>query len=316
MTSTSASLPLERLRCPVCGEAIVSEWRCSAGHGFKTVGEQPVLIDFDRSIIRADAISDAGMSSPVARRDHNRSLLKRVFMGVNAPAIAAADYLGRALARPARILVVGGGEIGSGAEGLYDLDCEVVAFDVYPSPITTLVADAHHMPFADATFDAVWIQAVLEHVLEPDVVVAEIHRVLKPQGLIFADTPFLQGVHEGAYDFTRFTLGGHRWLFRRFEEIAAGRTGGPGVGLAWSLKGFVRALTGSDQAGKVAAASVGWLRWFDRRSRKAEDFAAGVFFLGRRSETTLRPSDMPAYYRSRGDEASRSGGPWRTERPL
>ena len=34
------------------------------------------------------------------------------------------------------------------------------------------------------SFDGVMIQAVLEHVLEPTRVVAEIHRVLKPDGLL------------------------------------------------------------------------------------------------------------------------------------
>ncbi|CAH2407660.1 hypothetical protein MES5069_620012 [Mesorhizobium escarrei] len=32
----------------------------------------------------------------------------------------------------------------------------------------------------------------------------------------------MQQVHEGAYDFTRFTELGHRWLFRRFETISRG----------------------------------------------------------------------------------------------
>jgi len=57
-------------------------------------------------------------------------------------------------------------------------------------------------------FDAVWIQAVLEHVLDPVRVVAEIHRVLRPGGLVYSEIPFMQEVHEGAYDFTRFRLSG------------------------------------------------------------------------------------------------------------
>jgi ubiquinone/menaquinone biosynthesis C-methylase UbiE len=32
----------------------------------------------------------------------------------------------------------------------------------------------------------VWIQAVLEHVLDPPIVVAEIYRVLRPGGLVYA----------------------------------------------------------------------------------------------------------------------------------
>jgi len=83
------------------------------------------------------------------------------------------------------VLVVGGGAIGSGAEALYAApDVRLVAFDLYASENVQLIADAHHMPFADASFDGVWVQAVLEHVLEPQVVVDEIGRVLRPGGLV------------------------------------------------------------------------------------------------------------------------------------
>jgi len=56
----------------------------------------------------------------------------------------------------------------SGAGELYnDPSIELVGIDVYASPHTHLLADAHRLPFVDRVFDGVWIQAVLEHVLEP-----------------------------------------------------------------------------------------------------------------------------------------------------
>ena len=67
--------------------------------------------------------------------------------------------------------------------------------------------------------------------VDPARVVAEIQRVLKPGGLVYAETPFMQQVHEGAYDFTRFTELGHRWLWRRFAPVARGALGGPGLSL-------------------------------------------------------------------------------------
>jgi hypothetical protein len=88
--------------------------------------------------------------------------------------------------------------------------------------------------------EGVWIRAVLEHVLEPAQVVAEVHRVLAAGDIVYAETPFMQQVHEKAYDFTRFSRTGHRWLFRHFEKIAAGEIGGPGQSLVWSLRYFFR----------------------------------------------------------------------------
>ncbi len=42
--------------------------------------------------------------------------------------------------------------------------------------------------------------AVLEHVVEPQVAVGEISRVLKYDGKVFSSIPFMQQVHMGCYD--------------------------------------------------------------------------------------------------------------------
>ena len=83
---------------------------------------------------------------------------------------------------------------------------------------------------ADDSCDAVVVQAVLEHVLDPQVVVDEINRVLKPGGLVYAETPFMQQVHAGRYDFSRYSDAGHRWLFRQFEEVDRGLSAALGDG--------------------------------------------------------------------------------------
>ena len=126
------------------------------------------------------------------------------------------------------MLVVGGGEVGAGMQPLMDAtDIDVISTDIYVSEVVSVACDGHQLPFADAGFDAVVIQAVLEHVVEPWTVVAEIHRVLKPRGLVYADTPFMQQVHEGAFDFTRFSELGQRRLFRQFAEVDRGVSVGP-----------------------------------------------------------------------------------------
>ena len=76
--------------------------------------------------------------------------------------------------------------------------------------LEVVLGDAHDLPFVDAAFDAAVIQAVLEHVVDPQRVVAELHRVLREDGVLYSEVPFMQQVHEGAYDFTRYTDLGHR----------------------------------------------------------------------------------------------------------
>jgi SAM-dependent methyltransferase len=198
-----------------------------------------------------------------------------------------------------RLLIIGGGSLGAGVDTFYqDEAVEIVSIDVYPSPYTCLLADAHFLPFRNEVFDGVWITSVLEHVLEPHAVVEQIYRVLKPGGLVYAETPFMMQVHEGPHDFTRYTLSGHRWLFRKFDQIDAGVLGGSGHAVVWSVRYFWRALGVGDKAAILLTAPFFWLRYFDRlmRRRPSADGALGIFFLGRKGESMLSPKEIIAYY--------------------
>jgi SAM-dependent methyltransferase len=198
-----------------------------------------------------------------------------------------------------RILIIGGGEVGLGADKLYsDPDIELIGTDVYASPHTVLLCDAHKLPFESQTFDGIWIQAVLEHVLDPHVVAGEIHRVLNQDGYVYAETPFMQQVHERAYDFSRFTRSGHRWLFGRFEEISSGAITGPATAFLWSMRYLLRALGAGEKISRGIVLLFFWIRFIDRfcQPQKSLDAAGGVFFLGRRSETRISAASMAKYY--------------------
>jgi SAM-dependent methyltransferase len=305
--------------CPRCHAALqpgADLWHCTAPDcdyaqvGFPVVQGQPVLVDFDRSIFLRTNY-ERGSGSVLARDDSGRGLrtrLRLAAMGHNPVAARICETMLR-LARERTpvplVLVMGGGAVGSGVAELYaDQRVRLIGTDVYASANTRLVADGHALPFRDGVFDAVLIQAVLEHVLEPQCVVDEIHRVLHPDGLVYADTPFMQQVHEAAYDFTRFTRSGHRWLFRRFAEIESGTVGGAGAALLWSIRYYVRALGASNQLATLATMPFIWLRFLERfaRPRPNADAASGNYFLGRRAEAqTLRETDMLAYYEGQSE---------------
>ena len=308
----SAEETLGELRCPVSKSRLVRDGNLLVStddqdarqRSYPIVDGKPVLINFSQSVVDKEVVTKSVGESQVERTSYSglNRLVKQLLSPENKATqqnVAHLQELLRARPEPARLLVVGGGSVGQALGPLYDDErIKVYSFDIYASPTVQFVADAHEMPIADGFFDAVIVQAVLEHVLDPDQVVNEIWRVLKPDALVYAETPFMQHVHEGAYDSTRFSDCGHRYLFRRFELIDSGVCGGAGIQLMWSVDYFVRALFRSRTAGKIAKLAIFWVQYLDNLIPRAYaiDAASGVFFFGRKSKNTISPSDIISYY--------------------
>ncbi len=311
LCSIESVLPL--LRCPRTHlplDLSANDYVCCAGQNdgepkYQIWDRQPVLIDYEDSVLTKKIHRNGADTSAVKRRHYSgqEAFLKDLVSPTPPVVKENIDILMRSMrakGKTARVLIVGGGTVGKGTEALYEADdVGVVAFDIYASPFTQFVADAHAIPVQDGQFDAVIIQAVLEHVLDPNQVVSEIWRVLKPDGLVYAETPFMQQVHEGAYDFTRYTEIGHRYLFRRFTCERSGVLGGPGTQLMWSLDYFFRALFRSRAAGKVAKLAFFWTQYFDSLmpNDHASDGATGVYFLGQKTNEELGPNDIIRFYK-------------------
>jgi SAM-dependent methyltransferase len=191
-------------------------------------------------------------------------------------------YVRHSRAKP-RVLVVGAGgtQVGDG-------DACVVHTDVAFARHVELIADAHDLPFAERSFDLVVAVAVLEHVADPQRCVAEFVRVLDRGGFVYAATPFLQPVHMGAYDFTRFTPIGHRRLFRQFDEVAAGVALGVGSAAASAFQAFLLGFSSRRfwrrLAGGAALLATPPLRLMDRLLRHNLDAVSGCWFFGRLRE--------------------------------
>lgn len=279
-----------------------------SGRVFPIVNGQPTLIGPQGRTSSGWAFPPvlAGQQSDIRPADTSKrsfvDRLKRRLRGDRDNSAAAqqfASFLTQRTTEDRRVLIIGGGTVGAGSEPLYDIPgATIVSFDVYPSGNTTFVADGHQLPLASESIDAVWIQAVLEHVAEPSVVVDELTRVLVPGGLVYAETPFLQPVHEGPYDFTRFTHSGHRLLFGHFDEINSGSIGGPGAMTALALRGLIGGLTRSARAAKLAYGAAAVLGSLDRAISAdwRNDFATGTHFLGAKNSGQTNEFDAENYY--------------------
>ena len=108
-----------------------------------------------------------------------------------------------------------------------------------------IVGDVMALPPGDNLYDAVICLAVLEHVPRPWDAIAEMHRVLKPGGILFLYVPFLSPYHAqpGYYgDFFRYTDDGIRALCTKFTDVQVAPVRGPVETLAHLTPGHQRLL--------------------------------------------------------------------------
>lgn len=190
------------------------------------------------------------------------------------------------LPRDAVIANVGSGGTNYGAN--------VVNLDIDTFSGVDVVGVAENLPLKNGSCDGVILQAVLEHVDDAERVLAEIHRVLKTQGLVVIEVPFLQGYHPAPRDHRRYTEEGLRLSVEQqgFEVMQSGVAVGPGSAMAWVAAEFLALLVSgkSTSVYRYARAITRWLavpikysdRWLDGHPM-AHVVASGVWVVARRS---------------------------------
>jgi len=179
-------------------------------------------------------------------------------------------------------------DLGSGERRLGK---EVISLDVFPYPNVDIVGNADTLPFKNEIFDIIICQAVLEHVSNPQVVVKEIYRVLKKEGLVYAEIPFLQGFHPDPTDYQRYTIQGIEYLFSDFKKIESGVAVGPSSTLSWILRKYPSLFFNNKYLSRGLEFIFGWItfpiKYLDyfllkTNKEKVGDLASGLFFLGKK----------------------------------
>jgi SAM-dependent methyltransferase len=92
-----------------------------------------------------------------------------------------------------------------------DIDCDASR----KQGVADYFYDGNAFPFADASFDAVLCNQVLEHVFNPDGFLEGIVRVLKPGGKLLLTVPFVWDEHSQPYDYARYSSFGLRALLEK-----------------------------------------------------------------------------------------------------
>jgi SAM-dependent methyltransferase len=292
----------QEIKCLVCNSC------------YPSIGSIPIMINEKESIFDIKDFTDSrSLFFDISKKGKWINAVTRFLPSIGGNMLGEKnfDFLENLLVRlnaegKPRILVVGGSIVGEGMNSFVHSErLSLIEGDVSFGPRTQIVFDAHTIPYADSSFDCVVVQAVLEHVIHPHQCVAEIYRVLKPSGVIYAETPFMQQVHGGPYDFTRYTRSGHRKLFYKFEEIKSGTTAGSGTALAWNYQYFLLSLFGHSNVlrlgVKVFARLTGfWIKYFDyltRFNERDSDAASGFYFMGKKTDgIAISDRDLIKYY--------------------
>ena len=168
--------------------------------------------------------------------------------------------------------------------------CSYVSSDWSSSPHAgalraDILSPLDALPVEDGSFDAVLCTQVLEHVARPELVLAELFRVLAPGGSLWLTAPMVGELHEEPYDFFRYTSHGLTSLARGagFTEVEVEPLGGyftalgvlatncgVSIGvradrrdaarrvLAAAFRGAGRALPALDRIDERRALPVGW----------------------------------------------------------
>jgi SAM-dependent methyltransferase len=191
------------------------------------------------------------------------------------------------------ILNLGSGNRFIGKDKLDLNKVKIVQLDMGCFSSVDVIGDAHGLPFSDHVFSAIVCQAVLEHVRNPQKVIDEMFRVLRADGLVYAEIPFMQGFHPDPEDFHRFTLQGIESLFSRFFILDKGICVGPSSAVSGLLREYIAGIfTGFSHRkilGKAVYFAVGWLTFpikyldlFLFKNKNAHKIASGLYVLGKK----------------------------------
>jgi SAM-dependent methyltransferase len=173
---------------------------------------------------------------------------------------------------------------------------EHIGCDIQPGRGVDRIEDVHALTFADDSIGTIVALETLEHVADPIRAMREIHRVLRPGGLVAVSSLMFFPIHEHPWDYWRFTPQAFELLLEPFETRLV-------VGHGWELmpegvfgvgiKGPYPDLT-IDRLPRLAAACRDWGR------HQAVDFGPIRFTVRDLWRVTLRETAGALRRRIRG----------------
>lgn len=174
---------------------------------------------------------------------------------------------------------------------------KAITVDFLQTGDTDLVCDVCDVPMEEGTVDLVIATGLLEHVEDDAPVLNEARRLLKPNGVLHVETPFMQQYHDDPIDVRRYTVTGQAMRLKHhgFAIEDSGFHIGPGVAIA-TLNAYYASILfdGKSIIRKVMSRGAFWLVsclfWpltlldrFVKNREQAHRLAFGVYTTARKA---------------------------------
>ena len=192
-------LTLDLLCCPLCRREITrldsAQLACAGcGARYPIVNDIPVLL-------RDPAIAQTAHEGDLPARPIYSPWKERLVLKALTDAQVALDF-------------------GAGRQ-VFD-DPNIVKLDIVFDPTLDAVGDLHELPLRDDSIDFAFGGAVMEHIRDPAVAIAELYRVIRPGGYLYADWSFMTAYHGYPHHYSNVTIHGIRRAFAAFTCLETG----------------------------------------------------------------------------------------------
>ncbi|MCK4820307.1 class I SAM-dependent methyltransferase [bacterium] len=212
----------------------------------------------------------------------NRKFISRVFNP--SPTLQSNPQISRVLS-----MIPEGGKIADLGAGGRKITPATISIDFVKVGDTNIVADIHKVSLQDETVDCVFCTGTLEHVEYPEKVVKEIRRILKKNGIVYIDVPFIQCYHPDPVDYWRFTIKGIELICVRngLVKIETGVNIGSASAVTWVLMAFFQSIFSNRVINKTFGTFFGILvspiKYLDKYTIKGQNSTitpSAVYFIG------------------------------------
>lgn len=177
-------------------------------------------------------------------------------------------------------------DIGAGGRKITE-KCICVDFVMFPN--TDIIADIHNLPLKNNSIDAVFCTGVLEHIENPNIALTECYRILRPNGIVHLEVPFMQPFHKDPQDYWRWTLDGLKLFAKqhKFKEICSDALIGPASAMNALIIAYFQSWFRNRYVRKAIDFTFSFLlfpfKFFDFILLKQNvDLLSAVYFVGRK----------------------------------